>query len=241
MDELQDTLYTYSKLAGQLTLGLKHDGLPGEPLHGALILALQESKSAPCLTPHLREQIQACLAEGDEAGLSLLSRSLDREMTRLTGERNLLFSSVHSPKWGQALWQIIQPLFAPLAAVGIALLLYQFMAGARDILANASAWEWVLLAARLISGLISIAYVYILILMKPRTVSGIITYMLTLLIILASLFHLMGLAAAPYVLTAQLVLFLLGFKWSKPPSRKERPYAGQFGASDTPDSQLNHS
>ncbi|MFD1137241.1 hypothetical protein PUW24_09590 [Paenibacillus urinalis] len=238
MDDLQDTLYTYSKLAGHLTLGLKKDGLPGEPLHGALILALQESKSAPCLTPHLREQIQACLAEGDEAGLQLLSRSLEREMTRLAAERDRLFSSVHSPRWGQALWQIIQPMFAPLAAVGIAVLLYQFMTGARDITEGSTAWEWVLLSARLVSGMISIAYVYILILMRPRTAAGLITNLLSLAIILAALFHLIGLAAAPYVLGGQLILFLLGFKWSKPPSRKERPYAGQFAAMDKQESQL---
>lgn len=225
-DELQDTLYAYSRLAGQLTLGLQREGLPGEPFHGALILALQESKSAPCLTPHVQEQIQACLDDRDESRLELLQRTLDREMAKLAAERNQLLSMLHSPNWGQALWQIIQPLFAPLAAAGIAFLVYQFIAEIHSAIAPLSVYDWTAVSARFVSGLITTAYIYILALSKPRTAAGLTNIILSILIILAALFHLIGLSAAPYVLGVQLLLFLLGFRLSKPPSRKERPYVG---------------
>ena len=224
-DELQDTLYAYSRLAGQITLGLQREGLPGEPFHGALILALQESKSAPCLNPHVQEQIQACLNERDESRLELLQRGLDREMAKLAAERNQLLSILHSPSWGQALWQIVQPLFAPLAAAGIAFLVYQFIVEI-DSAITPSVYDWIIISARFVSGLITTAYIYILALSKPRTDAGFTNIMLSILIILAALFHLIGLSAAPYVLGVQLLLFLLGFRLSKPPSRKERPYVG---------------
>lgn len=225
-DELQDTLYAYSRLAGQLTLGLQREGLPGEPFHGALILALQESKSAPCLNPHVQEQIQACLDDRDESRLELLQRTLDREMAKLAAERNQLLSMLHSPNWGQALWQIIQPLFAPLAAAGIAFLVYQFIAEIDSAIAPLSVYDWTAVSARFVSGLITTAYIYILALSKPRTTAGFTNIILSILIILAASFHLIGLSAAPYVLGVQLLLFLLGFRLSKPPSRKERPYVG---------------
>ncbi|WP_211747214.1 hypothetical protein [Paenibacillus sp. Marseille-Q4541] len=226
MDELQDTLYAYSRLAGQLTLGLEREGLPGEPFHGALILALQESKSAPCLHPHIQEQIQGCLDERDESRLELLQRSLDREMARLAAERNQLLSALHSPSWGQALWQIVQPLFAPLAAAGIAFLVYQFIMEIDRSLEPLSVYEWVAVSARFVSGLVTTAYIYILALSKPRTATGFTNIILSILIVLAALFHLLGLYIAPYALGVQLLLFLLGFRLSKPPSRKERPYVG---------------
>lgn len=224
-DELQDTLYAYSRLAGQLTLGLQREGLPGEPFHGALILALQESKSAPYLNLHVQEQIQACLDERDESRLELLQRTLDREMAKLAAERNQLLSMLHSPSWGQALWQIVQPLFAPLVAAGIGFLVYQFIVEI-DSAITLSVYEWIAVSARFVSGLITTAYIYILALSKPRTTTGFTNIILSILIILAALFHLVGLSAAPYVLGVQLLLFLLGFRLSKPPSRKERPYVG---------------
>lgn len=224
-DELQDTLYAYSRLAGQLTLGLEREGLPGEPYHGALILALQESKSAPCLHPYVQEQIQGCLDDRDESRLELLQRTLDREMIKLTAERNTLLSALHSPSWGQAFWQIIQPLFAPLAAVGITWVVYQFVVASKapEVLTT---YDWVTISARFVSGLITTSYIYIIALSKPRTTTGFTNFILSALIILAALLHFVGPIAAPYVLGIQILLFLLGFRFSKPPSRKERPYAG---------------
>lgn len=230
LDELQESLYLYGRLAGPL-----HAAVHGQQTeHGgdsALVKALQECKSAPYLTPYLQEEIQNCLDRRDSSRVSLLHRSLEREMNKLIEERRLLLKETHAPGWGSALWNLLRPAAAPAAVAGLALLTWRLAAELELTVVHAPGITLSVVWMRYLSGLLSVIYAYRL-LCLPRqngidvTASRLPASVLSFLIAAAALFQWIGPHASPYILGVQLVLFLSGFTFTRERPRSKRPYAG---------------
>ncbi|MDP4095998.1 hypothetical protein OIN60_04250 [Paenibacillus sp. P96] len=230
LDELQESLYLYGRLAGPL-----HAAAHGQQTESdgdiALVKALEECKSAPYLTPYLQEEIQNCLDRRDGSRISLLHRSLDREMNKLIEERRRLLQETHAPRWGTALWNLLRPAAAPAAVAGIVLLTWrlnlelQFADPALSGMTLSVVWM------RYISGLLAVVYVYRLLSLRRQngidvTASHLPASVLSFLIAAVALLQWIGPHASPYILGAQLLLFLSGFMFTRERPRSKRPYAG---------------
>ncbi|MFB5678231.1 hypothetical protein ACE3NQ_16525 [Paenibacillus terreus] len=230
LDELQESLYLYGRLAGPL-----HAAVHGQQAeHGGdsgLVKALQECKSAPYLTPYLQEEIQNCLDRRDSSRISLLHRSLEREMNKLIEERRLLLKETHAPGWGSALWNLLRPAAAPAAVTGLALLTWRLVAELQLTGTPAPGMTLPIVWMSYLSGLLAVIYAYRL-LCLPRqngidvTASRLPASVLSFLIAAAALFQWIGPHASPYILGAQLVLLLSGFTFTRERPRSKRPYAG---------------
>ncbi|MFM9282384.1 hypothetical protein [Paenibacillus jiagnxiensis] len=230
LDELQESLYLYGKLAGPL-----HAAVNGQQAESggdiALVKALQGCKSAPYLTPYLQEEIQNCLDRRDSSRVSLLHRSLEREMNKLIEERRLLLKETHGPGWGSALWNLLRPAASPAAVTGLALLTWRLISELQLTEAPSPGMTLSVVWMRYISGLLAVIYAYRL-LSLPRqngidvTASRLPASVLSFLIAAAALFQWIGPHASPYILGVQLVLFLSGFMFARERPRSKRPYAG---------------
>jgi hypothetical protein len=233
LDELQESLYLYGRLAGSL-----HAAVHGQQAENGgdstLVKALQECKSAPYLTPYLQEEIQNCLDRRDSSRVSLLHRSLEREMNKLIEERRRLLKETHAPGWGSALWNLLRPAASPAAVTGLALLTWRLISELQLAEATSSGVMLSVAWMRYLSGLLAVIYVYRL-LSLPRqngidvTASRLTASVLSFLIAAAALFQWLGPHASPYILGVQLVLFLSGFMFARERPRSKRPYAGNPG------------
>ncbi|MFB5269269.1 hypothetical protein ACE41H_21140 [Paenibacillus enshidis] len=230
LDELQESLYLYGRLAGPLHAAVhgQHEQSGGDI---ALVKALQECKSAPYLTPYLQEEIQNCLDRRDSSRVSLLHRSLEREMNKLIEQRRLLLKETHAPGWGSALWNLLRPAAAPAAVAGFALLTWRLVSELQFPEAHSPGMTLSVVWMRYVSGLLAVVYVYRL-LSLPRqngidvTTSRLSASVLSFLIAAVVLFQWIGPHASPYILGAQLILFLSGFMFTRERPRSKRPYAG---------------
>ncbi|TKH39656.1 hypothetical protein C1I59_02065 [Paenibacillus polymyxa] len=242
LEELQESLRIYGRLAGYLqtaTQNAINNSEKHQHQHG-LILALQEAKAAPYLTPHLQEQVQASLRECDPFRRELLLKSLEREMNKLIEERRLVLLESHAPGWGTALWKLLRPAAGPLTLAGIVwltsrlvveLMTYSHVDVSLPDTTQSVSWligyAWI----RFVSGLIALLYVYRLMTLRRQndldvTASHFPTSLLCMVIAVVALFQWLGPEASPYILAAQLVLFLIGFRLTRGRSRSDRPYVG---------------
>lgn len=244
LEELQESLRIYGRLAGCLQTATQNGFNNSEKQYqNGLIHALQETKAAPYLTPHLQEQVQASLRECDTFRRELLLKSLEREMNKLIEERRLVLLESHAPGWGTALWKLLRPAAGPLALAGIvwlvSRLVVELIASSHvdvslpDTVQSAS---WLIGCAwmRFVSGLIALLYVYRLMTLRRQndldvTASHFPTSLLCMVIAAVALFQWIGPEASPYILAVQLVLFLIGFRLTRGRSRSDRPYVGHPG------------
>ncbi|MDO7906720.1 hypothetical protein Q5741_09825 [Paenibacillus sp. JX-17] len=224
-NEIQETLYIYTRLAGELSIA-ERLGSPSQGDRNELLRRLQACKAAPYLTPHLHEQVQACLRDCDRARLELLHRSLEREIHKLTEERTRLLRRQHAPGWGLTWWRLISPAALPAAAGGSLLLIWQLWHESAGLPGSWHDWPHLLLWMRCLSGLLGIMGLYSALTLQRREYPNALSNLLSLAIAALALILWMGEEAAPYVLGAQLLLFLLGFRLTGGRSRKERPYVG---------------
>jgi len=223
MRRIRDTLYISTTLLGKLTI-LEHQKYPfPENEQHELLMAMLACKSASGLSSPLQDQIRDCIKEHDPARLSLMQRALERECTALSDE---LGQDTRTDHWGQAIWTIFRPLAEPAALAATLFLFADLVFRQRLLDVSAASWESVLPWLRAVSLMITIMYGYLLWTSMRRDTSGTVTKILSLLIVLCSLLHLIGLAAAPYALGLQLVFFVSGFGFTGTRPRSDRPYAG---------------
>ncbi|MGG4218982.1 flagellar export protein FliJ [Paenibacillus jamilae] len=253
LEELQESLRIYGRLAGSLQTATQDAFNNSQKQHqNALIHALQEAKAAPYLTPHLQEQVQASLRECDTFRRELLLKSLEREMNKLIEERRLVLLESHAPGWGMALWKLLRPAAGPLALAGIVWLISRLVAelitySQADVslpdTTQSASWLIGYAWTRFVSGLIALLYVYRLMTLRRQndldvTASHFPTSLLCMVIAVVALFQWLGPEASPYILAAQLVLFLIGFRLTRGRSRSDRPYVGHPGLMKADASQL---
>ncbi|WP_025678230.1 hypothetical protein [Paenibacillus massiliensis] len=230
LDELQESLYIYGELAGALAC-VREGSRRGEP-NSSLVRALEKAKAAPYLTPYLQEEIQDCLEQADSSHISLLHRSIEREMNKLIDERRMLLQETHAPGWGTAWWSMLRPALGPAALIGILWLIWRMLRQWLTLEDTATPWEHSLLWMQLLSGLLAILCVYRLLSLRRQngldvTASHIPASIVSFLIAGMALLQWLGLGASPYILAAQLLMFALGFRFTRGRSRSNRPYAGQ--------------
>jgi hypothetical protein len=249
LDELQESLRIYGRLAGYLQTSSKDIINSGEAhkAQSGLIHGLQEAKAAPYLTPHLQEQVQASLRECDPFRRELLLKSLEREMNKLIEERRLVLLESHAPGWGTALWKLLRPAAGPLVLAGIVwlisrllmeLALYSNVYNSLPDAATSASWLIWCTWMRFASGLIALLYVYRLMTLRRQndldvTASHFPTSLLSMVIAAVALFQWIGPEASPYILAVQLILFLTGFRLTRGRSRSDRPYVGHPGLMKT--------
>lgn len=223
MQRIRDTLYISTGLLGLLTIWEQRKYEDPAQEHHELLQAMQACKAASCLSPQLQDQIRDCVKNEDPARLALMHKALERECTALSDELSRNTYSVH---WGRAIWNILRPAAEPAALTATALLIGNLFYTERITSTPVDSWDNLLPWFQAISLILTILYGYLLWSSPKRGTSGALVKWLSLLIALCSLLHLIGLAAAPYALALQLILFVSGFGLTGSRSRSERPYAG---------------
>ncbi|WP_322907632.1 hypothetical protein [Paenibacillus campi] len=195
------------------------------PLLAERILAC---KAAPYADRELIERIDQYLDERSRQSMLLLYRTLQLQISRLTRERHNLLARGEQPQWGMLFGLTLRPLLPVLVLLlEGALLLYSlydlhnaytagppipFFAIVRFISCTGS--------LLLLYGVLSAAFRE-----SGRRASFVI---IALLIAALSLLHLIGWTAAPYILLVQVLMFVVGYRFTREPKRKERPYAGEY-------------
>ncbi|MGQ8873812.1 hypothetical protein [Paenibacillus sp. TSA_86.1] len=230
MQRLRDTLYISTGLLGRLTIWEQRKKETNDQEHHELLKAMQACKTASCLSPQLQDQIRDCVKNEDTARLTLMHKALERECTALSDELSRSNNSVH---WGRAIWTILRPAAEPVALAATAILIGNFFYTQRIAGTSINTWNSLLPWIQAISLMLTILYGYLLWASPKRGTSGTLVKWLSLLIALCSLLHLIGLAAAPYALALQLILFASGFGLTGSRSRSERPYAGHTETDDS--------
>ncbi|SEO96993.1 MULTISPECIES: hypothetical protein [unclassified Paenibacillus] len=235
MQEIRDTLYISTTLLGQLTAKEHRNVDLTEHEHHELLSAMLSCRAAVHLSPQLQDQIRSCIIDVDPARLALMHRALERESAALSDELNRY---AHPDHWGRAIWNVIRPAAEPAAVVAVLYLIADFVFRQQGLLYPFwHSWSNALPWIRFVSLIITVFYGYLLWSSPRQGSSGTVTKALFTLIAMCSLLHLIGLAAAPYALGLQLILFISGFSLTGAPSRSDRPYAGHTDS----DKELNHS
>ncbi|ANS76772.1 hypothetical protein AWM70_21100 [Paenibacillus yonginensis] len=231
LERYADAEYEIRRKLNQEHAGSSHslDVMPEEDTELAgRLLACQ---AAPYVSPGLREQIGVYMRRRDSSRLEPILRVMTRESGQLTDEYEALLHNAEQPGWGSSLIRLIRPALPfVLLSAGIALGIWL----ARDLSMLAPdttdeyGWTVTCLIARTVSGLFSLLMLgqVLLVNRRPSRNGGL---RILLALIIAALFavHSAGLAAAPYALALQILIFPLGF-WNQGRSRRSRPFAGHY-------------
>ncbi|MGC5775348.1 hypothetical protein [Paenibacillus pabuli] len=229
MRRIRDTLYISTALLGQLADIKNRKYKLSEHEHHEWLTAMLACKSAACLSSQLQDQIRDCIRDHDPARLALMHRALERESTALSDEFSRDTQADH---WGKAVWKIIRPVAEPAALFAVSVLTIDLIFRQRLLEVSIDSWQAALPWIRFVSLMITILYGYLLWASPRQDTAGTVTKALSLMIAMCGLLHLIGLAAAPYALGLQLILFLSGFGLTGSPSRSDRPYAGHTDSDD---------
>ncbi|MEW4371207.1 hypothetical protein [Paenibacillus kandeliae] len=185
-------------------------------------------KSAPYADHELVERIDRYLEMQNRQALLLLYRTLEMNISRLTRERKQLLARGEQPHWGLLFWLTLRPLL-PLLVLLLegALLVHSWQALHIAQLTGPPAPFFVVL--RLISLTGALLLLYGVLSAQFRESGRRTSFVINALIIAAlGLLHLFGLMVAPYVLIVQVLVFAVGYRFTREPKRKERPYAGEY-------------
>lgn len=204
-------------------------------------------QAAPYITEDLLAQISAYAGDRDKARLPLLLRTLEREIDRLSGERDKLLARLENPGLGYALWKqarLVIPFLFAIAVLYLISSLLQIVNG-ESLVLKYGFEEQLNIWSRFGSAVFSLLLLYPALMDAPRPNAGSgLQRIWSLLISAFFLLHLFGLTFAPYILTFQLLLFFAGFRFTANKPRKSRPYAGRDqcvadvepGSQESPDS-----
>ncbi|WP_054957753.1 hypothetical protein [Paenibacillus dakarensis] len=229
LERIRQSLTLYTQLAGPLTAVIERSEDTTEP-DESLVSHLQECKAADRLTGDLLKQIDTYLQDRDNTRLPQISRTLEREMKRLVQERSIILRRIENPGWGIGLWMLLKPAIPGLSFYAAVLWTFNLISRLR----NPEAWSDFSVWALWLSCMIATVSFYRLLMDSKRRSLGVIFYGLHLLIAAAALINLVSFQASPYVLAAQIVLYLTGFWFtSSTRSRSERPYAGNLELMET--------
>lgn len=223
------SLERYAAASASLMTVLQEDEVSDAQQHKELNEKLLACRTAPYATDNVLSLITAFIADGDEARLPILLRTIERESEQLIAERNRLLNRRERPGWGSWIWRICRPLLPALctfALGGLLLgslgLLHTSFSGGSDT--ESIVFSWI----RLISAGLALLLIFLATSGGPnRHPRAFSMRVLALFIGLLALLHLAGLWLAPYILGLQGLLLLGGFRLNGRKPRKARPYAGQ--------------
>ncbi|MGG6311619.1 hypothetical protein [Paenibacillus macerans] len=230
LDYVKSSLELYAAATGPLMSALDKPPLTAAE-KSELLGKLLACRAAPYATEHALAQITAFAADGDETRLSLLLRTIERESESLIAERDKLLRQIERPGWGRWLWRTIRHALPALFAAGFFVTLIWLWRLLEDSIAGGTgtggSWELALAWMQLVSTWFSLLLLY------PVAAGG--TYkhadtaparLLAAAIAMLAVVHFAGSLFAPYVLGAQVLLFLAGFRLNGRKPRKARPYVG---------------
>lgn len=193
-----------------------------------LLDRLLSCRSAPYITADITAQIAAYAEDPDAARLPLLLKTLQRESERLCMERGLLLRRSERPGWGYSFWRQIRPAIPFLFIIALLTLFnwLVYLIGVMNV-ADASLAGLINAWSQFVSALFSLILLYPAMMDGDRPSTG---YLLLRLwsILIAGLYllNLIGGAFAPYILVLQVLLFLVGFRFTGSKPRRSRPFAG---------------
>lgn len=203
----------------------------GQPDKQLMLERLLACRAAPYLHADLLGQLVAYAGDLDDARLPLLLKTFERESDRLCGERDKLLHSAESPGWGYTVWKHLRPTFPFLFALAVLYLINwllirfngDILSGKMDAEGHLNTWTW------FGSAVFSLLLLYPALMSRDRPTAGsALLRIWGVFIALLFLLHLFGPSFAPYVLTIQLLLFLLGFRFAENKPRKSRPFVGHY-------------
>ncbi|SDG30264.1 hypothetical protein SAMN04488542_13427 [Fontibacillus panacisegetis] len=234
LKRLNSSLKLYASATGPLIRGAESLQLPTEEQQ-LLMDVLLECRAAPYITSDLLGQINAYAHDQDNSRLTLLLKTIERESDRLIEEQDKLLHRIETPGWGYSLWKQIYPAIPFLFALALFYLfgwliqlLFQMSSpqlGLSDLLS-----KWSLFG----SALFSLILLYPALMNSNRpTASSFLLKVWSIIIALLFLFHLINPMFAPYILVVQMILFLIGFRFTGNRSRKSRPFAGHYPMPNT--------
>lgn len=230
LEYINSTLDRYAAAAGSLMSAMNPRSQTPLDL-GVLRDKLLACRAAPYTSENLLAQISAFAEDGDASRLPLLLRTIERESDALIAERDKLLRQMERPGWGSWLWRVLRPVLPGLFAAALFLTLL---------------WLWHLLgtslsggmetgrAGELAAGWMQLASCWLALLLlymavmggRNRHVNAIPARLLASLIAVLAAGHWAGGRFAPYILGAQLLLVLGGFRLNSRKPRKARPYVG---------------
>lgn len=243
LERLHRSLLLYTSAVGPLTeaterLESSEQGLDAEE-HAKLVILLQECKAAPTLTRDLLEHIDAFLREPDHTRSWLLHKKLNREINQCIKEQSEILKRVEHPSLGRSFWNLIKPVIPFAATLASLWWTIQLVASLTALPLDPDrslAWQYTEIWTRWISCLAATAALYLVAMNTKRHTLRIAPLAAGILIVLAAFFHLLGPAAAPYVLAVQLLCCVAGFSSGTAKSRKQRPYPGMEQPAENSDS-----
>lgn len=232
MRRIQNSLDRLTQAAGQVypvliskNLSSAHSNPASLPVPAESVLAC---KAATYASDELLERIDQYMEERDRKSLVLLYRTLDSDIRRLTRERKMILARGEHPRWGLLLWLTIRPAIPFVVLVVESLLLWNLW---NDLMAARYLQPPAVLFAilRFISCTGALVLLYAIITADFRQNARRLVFIwLSLLISGLCILHMLSLQAAPYLLIAQVLIFASGFRFTREPKRKERPYVGEY-------------
>lgn len=231
MRRLQSSLDRLTRAAGQIYPAVADNNSNSYPATRTSLPVPAESvlacKAAPYASDELLERIDQYLEDFDRKSLVLLYRTLDSEIRRLTRERKMLLSRGEHPRWGLLVWLTIRPAIPFIVLLIESLLLWNLWSDLR--IAVSLAPPAILFALlRFVSCTGALILLYGVITADFRQNARRLVFIwLAVLISGLCVLHMINLQAAPFVLIVQVLIFASGFRFTREPKRKERPYVGE--------------
>jgi hypothetical protein len=232
LEYVNSTLDRYAAAAGSLmsALELPPQSALEQGTRSVLRDKLLACRAAPYSSENLLAQIAAFAEDGDVSRLPLLLRTLERESESLIAERDKLLRQMERPGWGSWLWRVFRPVLPAFfaSAFFITLLgLWRLLDASLSGEMEPAAWDLAAGWMQLASCWFALLLLYLAVMGgRNRHVNAVPARLLASLIAVLAAGHLAGSGLAPYVLGAQLLLFLGGFRLNRRKPRKARPYVG---------------
>ncbi|WP_458120320.1 hypothetical protein [Paenibacillus sp. Z6-24] len=236
MSRIQSSLDYFTQAAGQLypavalpasALGIS-SGKPRNAADQSLTAAILSCKAAPYASAELLKRIDEYMEQQDRQSMLLLYRTLEMEISRLTRERAGLLTRGEHPRWGMLFWMTLRPLL-PFVALIVELLFCWHLADDLQEAAGLGPPAPLFAVLRFVSCTGALLLLYGVMCAEFRESGRRASFVMVALMIGAlTLLHLLSLMAAPYVLVVQILMYAAGYRLTREPKRKERPYAGEY-------------
>lgn len=233
LQRLNKTLELYATVTGPLIRGARASQLTAQEEYQLMDLLLL-CRTAPYITSDILTQINAYAHDQDSGRLLLLLKTIERESDRLIEEQDKLLHRIETPSWGYSLWKQISPAIPFLFAFALFNLFgwfIQLLIQMQEPQFTLS--ELIAIWAYFISALFSLVLLYPALMNNNRpTASSTLLKIWSIFISLLFVLHFINSKFAPYILGAQLLLFLIGFRFTGNRSRKSRPFVGHYPDTD---------
>lgn len=232
MRRIQNSLDRLTRAAGEVYPAIMnknhsaHTNQTAFPVPAESVLAC---KAATYASDELLERIDQYMEERDRKSLVLLYRTLDSDIRRLTRERKIVLARGEHPRWGLLLWLTIRPAIPFMVIIAESLLLWNLWHDLSTAMSVQPSSVALFAILRFISCTGALIVLYAVITADFRENARRLVFIwLALLISGLCFIHIFSLQAAPYLLIAQILIFVTGFRFTREPKRKERPFVGEY-------------